>query len=80
MPIERLALAAWKSITGLWNKTLERRPARLPCKRLGARLGQSLAHGRAWLESTAVDGILFLLPILFFALALLAKNSGLDNG
>jgi formate hydrogenlyase subunit 3/multisubunit Na+/H+ antiporter MnhD subunit len=79
VPIERLALAAWKSINGLWNKTLERRPARQPWKRLGARLGQSLAHGQAWLESTAINGILFLLLILFFALALLSKNSGLNK-
>jgi formate hydrogenlyase subunit 3/multisubunit Na+/H+ antiporter MnhD subunit len=73
VPIERLALAAWKSTTLLWNVACQRRPARVPWKRLGARLGRSLADGQAWLESMAVNGTLFILLVLFFALALLSK-------
>ncbi|WP_434130500.1 complex I subunit 5 family protein [Methylocaldum sp. GT1BB] len=75
VPAERLALSAWTGMKSLWNKAV-RKPARPPWKTLGARLAQGLAYGQAWLESMAIAGILFLLLIVLFALALLPKNFG----
>ncbi|CAI8798738.1 complex I subunit 5 family protein [Methylocaldum szegediense] len=74
VPIERLVLAVWKSITLLWSKARQRRPAHVPWKRLSVWLGQSLTEGQAWLESTAVSGTLLILLVLFFALALLSTH------
>jgi len=75
VPAERMMLHEWTALKDLWNARF-RRPAQVPWKSLGTRLGQSLVHGRAWLESMTVAGILFLLLILFLTLALLPKSFG----
>jgi formate hydrogenlyase subunit 3/multisubunit Na+/H+ antiporter MnhD subunit len=75
VPTERLALSTWTTLQSLWNRRFGK-PARFSWKMLGSRLGHGLAYGQAWLESMAIAGILFLLLILFFTLALLPRIFG----
>jgi formate hydrogenlyase subunit 3/multisubunit Na+/H+ antiporter MnhD subunit len=77
VPMERLTLNARNAIESHWPRP-SARPVQQTRKLLGVRIGEGLARGQAWLESMAVAGILFLLLILLFALALLPKNIGCE--
>lgn len=77
VPVERLALSVRNTIESHWPRTFAR-PLQQTWKFLRVRIGQGMARGQAWLESMAVAGILFLLLVLAFALALLPKHIGYE--